>query len=97
MTTYIVVDVNITDMQGFQEYATKITGLIEKHSGRYIVRGAVPDIIQGQAGNPQYVVVIEFPDHIAADKFIQERDDIGLFDLWKRSTKGRILKVEGCI
>lgn len=96
MTAYIVVDVNITNLERFREYASRVSELIEKHSGRYIVKGAQPDIIQGSPGNPQYVVVIEFPSQAFANEFIQERQDVGLSDLWERSTAGRILKVEGC-
>ena len=39
MRGYIVVDVNIKDVEGFMEYASRIPKLIDKHGGRYIVKG----------------------------------------------------------
>lgn len=97
MAGYIVVDVNITDMEGFMEYASRIPELIEKYGGRYIVKGAVPEVIQGTKGKPQYLVVIEFPSVEVADEFVNERAESELVDIWNRSTDGRILRVEGCV
>tara|TARA_R100000656_G_scaffold61621_1_gene47597 strand:+ start:1214 stop:1507 length:294 start_codon:yes stop_codon:yes gene_type:complete len=97
MRSYILVDVNINDMQRFKEYATRIPELIEKHGGRYIVKGAEPKVIRSGDRIPQYVVVIEFPSVENADNFIKERESLGLTELFNQSTEGRILSVEGCI
>ena len=97
MRGYITVDVNITDMDGFMEYASRIPILIEKHGGRYIVKGAEPKVIRESNEIPQFVVVIEFPSSEAANDFIEERSKSELIEIFNRSTVGRILKVEGCI
>ena len=103
MRGYIIVDVNITDMECFMEYASRIPKLIDKHGGRYIVKGAVPKVVrddgnEGSKGSvPQYSVVIEFPTVEAADAFIEERSKTELIVIFNRATEGRILRVEGCI
>lgn len=97
MRGYITVDVNITDMEGFMEYASRIPVLIEKYGGRYIVKGAEPEVVRKGGESPQFVVVIEFPSVEAADGFIEERSKSELIEIFNRSTAGRILKVEGCI
>ncbi len=97
MRGYIVVDVNIKDMQGFTEYASRITDLIQKHGGKYIVKGAKPKVIREKIDVPQFLVVIEFPSVEAADNFIDERARSDLIEIFNRSTEGRILRVEGCI
>lgn len=97
MNTYLVVDVNIVDVDGFMIYAQKISVLIEKHSGRYLVKGAKPKFIDGSEGNPQFTVVIEFPSQESVESFLAERKKSGLQDIWAKSTNGRILQVEGCI
>ena len=84
-------------MDGFMEYASRIPEFIEKHGGRYIVKGAEPKVIRESEGVPQYLVIIEFPSAEIADNFIKERADAGLSELFNRSTEGRILRVEGCI
>ena len=97
MRGYITVDVNITDMEGFMEYASRVPALMEKHGGKYIVKGAEPEVIRKSGEAPQFVVVIEFPSVGAADGFIEERSKSELIEIFNRSTVGRILKVEGCI
>lgn len=97
MHGYIVVDVNIKDMEGFMEYASRIPDIMEKHGGRYIVKGAEPDVVRESNDIPQYLVVIEFPSVEAADSFIEERSKSDLIEIFNRSTEGRILRVEGCI
>ncbi|MDO3385373.1 DUF1330 domain-containing protein [Gilvimarinus sp. SDUM040013] len=97
MRSYILVDVNIKEMEGFMDYATRIPELIERHGGRYIVKGAEPEVIRDGDSIPQYAVVIEFPTTEAADGFIQERSKSELIDVFNRSTTGRILKVDGCL
>jgi len=97
MRGYITVDVNITDMEGFMEYASRIPVLMEKYGGRYIVKGAEPEVVRKGGESTQFVVVIEFPSVEAADGFIEERSKSELIEIFNRSTAGRILKVEGCI
>ncbi len=97
MHGYIVVDVNIRDMEGFMEYASRIPEIIENHGGRYIVKGAEPNVVREGSDIPQYLVVIEFPSIEAADSFIEERSKSDLIEIFNRSTEGRILRVEGCI
>ncbi|WP_443631700.1 DUF1330 domain-containing protein [Candidatus Njordibacter sp. Uisw_056] len=97
MHGYIVVDVNIKDMEGFMEYVSRIPEIIGKHGGRFIVKGAEPNVVRESSNIPQYLVVIEFPSVEAADSFIEERSKSDLIEIFNRSTEGRILRVEGCI
>ncbi len=97
MRGYIVVDVSIKDMDGFMEYASRIPELMDKHGGRYVVKGAEPVVIRESSDVPQFLVVIEFPSVEAADNFIDERSRSDLIEIFNRSTVGRILRVEGCI
>lgn len=97
MRGYIIIDVNIVDAEGFMEYAKRIPELIEKHGGRYIVKGAVPHVIRSGGDIPQYSVVLEFPSVDEAKAFIEEGSKSSLIELFNRATTGRILSVEGCI
>jgi len=97
MQGFIVVDVNIKNMDGFMEYASRIPELIEKYQGKYIVKRAEPKIIREGPDIPQYLVVIEFPSVELADEFIEARAKTDLIDIFNRSTEGRVIRVEGCL
>jgi len=97
MKAYLVIDVNITDLEGFMEYVRRIPALIQKYSGRYLVQGVEPTVVESRGDKPQRTVVLEFPTRDSAVSFLAERDASDLHELWTRTTSSRILLVDGCI
>lgn len=95
MKAYLVIDVNIVDLDGFMVYAHGIVPLIEKYGGRYLVQGEVPTVVEAGAGAPQRTVVIEFASRDSAESFLAERSQSELHDIWARTTESRILLVDG--
>jgi len=61
MPAYAIVEVEVTDPEAFEAYKAKVPGTIEAHGGRYLVRGATTECMEGD-WNPARVVVLEFPD-----------------------------------
>ena len=47
MSAYLILDLSIKDFARFAEYIEKIPVFIQKHSGRYIVQGVEPELIEG--------------------------------------------------
>jgi uncharacterized protein (DUF1330 family) len=95
MTAYVVVTMNITDQEPLMEYVGRIGKLLEKHGGRYLVRGEPPEVIHGGDNLPERLVVLEFPDMATARAFFEERKSLGLADLFSRGTDSAILLAEG--
>lgn len=96
MNAYLILDLSIHDMRAFQVYIEKIPGLIQKHSGRYVVQGAEPTVIEGD-WKPERVVVIEFPSRNAAEEFLQDPDANALFQIRHQATTSKLLLVDGCL
>ncbi len=94
MAAFLIIDLDISDIQGFMEYVRYIPELIEKHSGRYLVEGVEPEIIEGES-SPGRIVVLEFPSREHAEKFLAERASSDLHDIWLKTTEARILLVDG--
>ena len=94
MTAFLIIDLNINDIGGFMEYVRRIPELIEKYSGRYLVQGVEPKVIEGK-DSPGRSVVLEFPSKDHAEEFLGERASSDLTDIWVRTTEARILLVEG--
>jgi uncharacterized protein (DUF1330 family) len=70
MSAFIVAVVTITDPVAFQEYAKDINNLVEQYGGKYLCRGPVTAILEGQAAEAERIVVIEFPDRGSAEAYI---------------------------
>jgi uncharacterized protein (DUF1330 family) len=61
MSAYVISEVQILDEQQGQRYRDLAAASIAHHGGRYIVRGAQPDVPEGDWPDRQRVVVVEFP------------------------------------
>jgi uncharacterized protein (DUF1330 family) len=70
MAAYIVATVTITDPVRFAEYGKSILGLSERFGGEALVRGAISEVLEGDAGIGERVVVSRFPDGAAARAYI---------------------------
>ncbi len=97
MNAYVLVEVRVIDVAGFNEYVLRVAPLVAKHGGRYLVKDAAPNLLSGQGPVPELVVIIEFPTLNAADGFIRERSATDLPELFNRSTQGQILRLTGSV
>jgi uncharacterized protein (DUF1330 family) len=95
MKAYLVLDFAIHDLEGFRPYIAAIPAFIEKHAGRYIVRGVEPTIVEGD-WRPERIVVIEFPARENAEAFLADPDCQVLFRVRHETTTSKLLLVDGC-
>ena len=95
MKAYLVLDLAVHDLRGFLPYVEAIPAFIEKHGGRYIVRGVEPTVMEGD-WTPERVVVLEFPSREAAAAFLADPDAQDLFALRHRTTTSKLVLVDGC-
>jgi uncharacterized protein (DUF1330 family) len=95
MRAYLVLDFSIHDLEQFKQYILEIPGFIEKHLGRYIVRGEMPTVIEGD-WNPERLVIIEFPERENAERFLQDPEAQQLFEIRHRTTTSKLILINGC-
>ena len=69
MPAYLVVEHTITDAAKFEEYRTKVGPMIAKHGGRYLTKGGSHKLLETARKPPDRVVIIEFPDIAALDRW----------------------------
>ena len=65
---YLVVDAKSADPQAMQRYRDLAQVAVANYGGRYLVRGAPYEVIEG-AWRPQRLVVVEFPSMENAKSF----------------------------
>lgn len=95
MKAYLVLDLSIHRYDEFRRYIDQIPEFIARHSGRYLVQGEVPTLIEGD-WSPERLVVIEFPSRDEAQAFLQDREVQPLFELRHRTTTSKLILVDGC-
>jgi uncharacterized protein (DUF1330 family) len=95
MKAYLVLDFSIQDLTAFRKYITDIPAFIEKHGGRYIVRGVEPTVVEGDWA-PERMVILEFPARENAEAFLQDLDTRALFEIRHQTTRSKLILVDGC-
>jgi uncharacterized protein (DUF1330 family) len=94
MKAYLILDLTIHDLEGFRPYIAAIPAFIEKHSGKYIVQGVEPTVMEGD-WRPERVVVIEFPARENAEAFLDDPDCQELFRIRHGTTTSKLILVDG--
>lgn len=95
MKAYLVLDFAVRELPGFRPYVEAIPAFIEKHGGRYIVRGAPPSVMEGD-WTPERMVILEFPSRQDAQAFLADPGAQALFTIRHRTTVSRLVLVDGC-
>jgi uncharacterized protein (DUF1330 family) len=96
MKAYLILDIEVHDLNVFRSYASKIPEFVKKHFGQYVVLGGEVDPIEGD-WEPQRVVIIEFPSKENAHEFLEDSDAQPLFEIRHKSTTSKVVLVEGCM
>ena len=50
MKGYIVANVTVEDAEAYEAYRSKVEAIIERHGGRYLVRGGAVEVREGEPG-----------------------------------------------
>jgi len=94
MPAYFIVDVDVTDTAGFEEYRKLVPATVEKYGGRFLVRGGPVEKLEG-AWQPKRVVVLEFPSVAQAKRWYDSPEYRDPKALRFRTAKTNLILVEG--
>lgn len=61
MPAYMIVRVKITDAERFERYRQAVTKFVPKFGGRYLARGQVAAVLEGDFDDGERVVLEEYP------------------------------------
>lgn len=95
MKAYLVLDFAVHDLRGFMAYVEAIPAHIERHGGRYIVRGVEPTVMEGD-WKPERVVILEFPARENAEAFLADPTIQDLFAVRHMTATSKLILVDGC-
>ena len=94
MPAYLIADIDVTDPQGFKKYQEAVPGTIEKHGGKYIVRGGEVEPMEGD-WMPKRMVVLEFPNMTTLKKWYNSNDYQNIIKDRTENSIGNMVFVEG--
>jgi uncharacterized protein (DUF1330 family) len=94
MPAYLIVDNEVTDPAGFEEYRKQVPTTVEKYGGKFLVRGGQIQPLEGD-WKPTRIVVTEFPSIEQARRWYDSEEYRTLKILRSRSARGSVVLVEG--
>jgi len=59
MFAYVIVEIDVTDPIGYEEYKKQAGATVAQHGGKYIVRGGKTEVLEGD-WKPKRIVVLQF-------------------------------------
>ena len=96
MAAYVIVRVlEMRDTAWREEYAPKTAALVQKHGGKFIVRGGAKERLEGSGKLPVNIVVIEFPSVEQAKGWYNDPDYAPLIKLRQSGSDAELVLVEG--
>lgn len=94
MAHYAIFDVTITDPAKYKEYMLLVKPVIEASGGRYLVRGGVHTVLEGD-WNPTRLVIFEFPSLEGMRSFYESPEYRSLKAMRESCSRANLVTVEG--
>ena len=94
MPAYFIVDNEVTDPAGFEEYRRQVPGTLEMYGGTILVRGGQIQALEGD-WKPKRLVVTRFPSIEQARLWYDSEEYRPLKALRLRTARGSVVLVEG--
>ena len=85
MPVYLLGQLRVKNWSWYKQYQEVTEALVKKHDGRYLVKSAQVDQLEGGSTPPSAVVVIEFPSVEHAQQWYQDPDYQPMIELRKMS------------
>ena len=74
MPAFVISEVKVLDEDLIAKYRPLAAASIERHGGRYVVRGGTVDCVEGTRDPDRAFVVVEFPDMARAKAWYASPD-----------------------
>ena len=93
MAAYVIVEIEVTDPVGYEEYKKQAAATVHKYGGKYIVRGGRIELLEGD-WQPKRIVVLEFPTTERAKEWLNCEDYSEPRKMRHRTAKTNMIVVE---
>jgi uncharacterized protein (DUF1330 family) len=94
MPAYLIADIDVTNPEGFKKYQEAVPATIEKHGGKYMVRGGDVEPMEGE-WMPKRMVVLEFPNMTTLKKWYNSVDYQNIIKNRTDNSLGNMVFVDG--
>ena len=94
MTAYVVVDIDVHDPVGYEEYKKLAPAAVELHGGKYIARGGKTETLEGD-WSPSRLVILQFEDSEQAKKWLNSEEYREARTMRHKTAHSQMVVIEG--
>jgi uncharacterized protein (DUF1330 family) len=94
MPAYIIVDIDIVDPVGYEQYKNLAGATVEKYGGKYIVRGGKSEVLEGD-WRPKRIVILRFDSIARAKEWLNCEEYREPRKMRHRTARTNMIVVEG--
>lgn len=94
MSAYVIVDIDIHDQAGYEEYKRHATQTVTAYGGKYLARGGTTEVFEG-SWKPNRLVILEFESIAQARAWLDSPEYGPPRALRHRTARTNMVVVEG--
>ena len=94
MPAYIIVEIEVVDPVGYEDYKKQAAATVHQHGGKYIVRGGETEVLEGD-WHPKRIVVLQFDSMERAKEWLNCEEYREPRKMRHRTAKTNMILVQG--
>ncbi len=94
MPAYVIVEIDIVDPAGYEEYKKLAGATVEKYGGKYVIRGVRTEVLEGD-WKPKRIVVLQFESAQRAKDWLNSEQYREPRKMRHRTARTNMILVEG--
>jgi uncharacterized protein (DUF1330 family) len=94
MSAYVIVEIEVTDPAGYEEYKKLAPAAVALYGGKYIARGGKNETLEG-VWQPNRLVILEFPSMEQAKAWVNSPEYAPARAMRHKYAKSKMVVVEG--
>jgi uncharacterized protein (DUF1330 family) len=91
---YVIVEIDILDPIGYEEYKKQAAATVHQYGGKYIVRGGKTEVLEGD-WDPKRIVILEFESIQRAKEWLHCEEYRAPRKMRHRTARTNMIVVEG--
>ena len=94
MTAYVILDIDVHDPVGYEEYKNLAPAAVEHYGGKYIARGGKTETLEGD-WSPSRLVILQFESREQAKKWLDSDEYREARAMRHKTAKSQVVVIEG--
>lgn len=94
MTAYVIVDIEVTDPAGYEDYKQLAPPAVALYGGKYIARGGTTETLEGD-WTPNRLVILQFESSERAKAWLNSPEYSAARALRHKYAKSKMVVIEG--